>query len=237
MGRLVDEWKNKSLGQVLLDHLRTWYRTMDKPDPWPEEIDRAVHSPDALPVCHHCFLPQEYDKNRWFCSACGHVTGPYNNVMPFIRIFSVGEVFRAGVGREARYTFLSVTGYISAGFLKMLFLFPFYAYRLLRNLHTQIQRAKKMENENESQRLSGLFVWGVVLCLLLIAPSLLIAARAFYYTIPTGPRIHQLQTTTYSMPIRIAETNYPPDTEVFSPMPTQTTRGVVQRKIFINGPM
>lgn len=34
------------------------------PDPWPEEVDAAVRSPEAVPLCIDCLYPQEH--HHWF---------------------------------------------------------------------------------------------------------------------------------------------------------------------------
>jgi len=99
-----------------------------QPDPWPDEIDQAVRDPDALSVCHHCFAPQSGEE--WFCSECGTAVGPYNNMMPYLHVFSTGEVLRSGVGPAARFTMLTVPGYILLGLSEAFVLAPLYYVRL-----------------------------------------------------------------------------------------------------------
>lgn len=88
-----------------------WIRDLPvPPDPWDAEIASNLESPEATPVCHHCFSPQEHD--RWFCPDCGTATGPYNNVMPYLAVFSRGEVLRNGVYHHIQYNGLSVFRYV-----------------------------------------------------------------------------------------------------------------------------
>ncbi len=50
------------------------------PDPWGEEVEAALNQGEAVPLCHHCFTPQEH--NGWFCPSCASTTGPYCNYLP-----------------------------------------------------------------------------------------------------------------------------------------------------------
>ena len=79
-------------------------------DPWDEETEKAVQSEGAVPLCHHCLTPQEH--NGWFCPQCGATVGPYCNYLPYIYIFSQGEVLRAGVSERMRHNKLITFGYI-----------------------------------------------------------------------------------------------------------------------------
>jgi hypothetical protein len=65
------------------------------PDPWPEEVDLSVRAPDAIPLCIDCLYPQE--GRPWFCPHCRYPTGEFVTMMPYLRIFSVGEILRRGV--------------------------------------------------------------------------------------------------------------------------------------------
>jgi hypothetical protein len=90
-------------------------------DPWGPEIEQALDEDEAVPLCHHCLTPQEH--NGWFCPHCGATVGPYCNYMPYIFLFSQGEVLRAGVCERLRHTPLIIIGYIlvSLGFFSVLF--------------------------------------------------------------------------------------------------------------------
>ena len=117
---------------------------INKPDPWPPEIDKEIRKPEAICVCHRCFTPQE--TATWFCPDCGTAVGPYNNTMPFIRIFSMGEVVRSAVNKNAWSTPLRIIGYFITGFLAYSLFFPFYAFRLIWNF------AKKNTSDNDEIR-------------------------------------------------------------------------------------
>src|SRR5438270_680281 len=88
---LVGEIALCGLVIVALWRLFVWIRESPKtPDPWDAEIENQLHEPDAVEICPHCFTAQQPD--GWFCPNCGKATGPYNNLMPFIYVFSEGEV-------------------------------------------------------------------------------------------------------------------------------------------------
>ncbi len=69
--------------------------TARRPDPWPAELDAAVQSPLAVPLCLNCLCPQE--RHSWFCPICGYPTGDFVALMPYLNNFVVGEVLRRGV--------------------------------------------------------------------------------------------------------------------------------------------
>jgi len=101
-------------------------------DPWGEEIDNALNQDDAVPVCHHCLTPQEH--NGWFCPECGATVGPYCNYLPYVYIFSQGEVLRAGVTERLRPTPLIVVGYVLFSFGMVAIAAPVYWFFLFKNL-------------------------------------------------------------------------------------------------------
>jgi len=106
--------KHYSIGQFLYDTVYAKPRRLilrpPPPDPWPPEVDTAVRRGNAVPVCHRCFTPQI--NTGWFCFNCGTAIGSYNNVLPYIRIFSVGEVLRAAVAPEIPLTRFKIVGYV-----------------------------------------------------------------------------------------------------------------------------
>ena len=88
-----------------------WVREAPQtPDPWDVEVEHSLEEPEAVEICHHCFHPQP--PNAWFCGNCGSAVGPYNNLMPFVNVFSTGEVLRNGVMDKLRPNLLIVSGYL-----------------------------------------------------------------------------------------------------------------------------
>jgi len=94
-----------------------------------------VRSADAIPVCHRCTTP--YELPVWFCPVCGAAVGPYNNLMPYVRIFSIGEALRSGVGPEAHFNRFRVLAYASIGLIEYGMFSPFYFIRLYLNFRKQ----------------------------------------------------------------------------------------------------
>ena len=122
---------------VLLCLMGRWLRASSPstPDPWPEEVASAVSDPEVQPLCHRCLTP--HPDEGWFCPVCGAAVGPYNNYMPYLQIFSEGEVLRAGVTDHYRRSALVVTGYVLLS-LSTLFIFaPIYWFFLMRHLREQ----------------------------------------------------------------------------------------------------
>src|SRR5271168_3423403 len=85
-------------------------RPATSPDPWDKEIEKALHEPEAVEVCHRCFDPVK--EGAWFCEHCGCAVGPYNNLMPYVIVFSQGEVLRNGINDKLRPNALIVVGYL-----------------------------------------------------------------------------------------------------------------------------
>ena len=117
------------------------------PDPWPPEVDEALRQEEAVPLCHHCLTPQQH--NGWFCPQCGATVGPYCNYLPYVYLFSQGEVLRAGITERLRHSPLIIIGYIvvSLGlfaFVSPLWLcLPVYWFLFGKNL----QRRSEAEHE------------------------------------------------------------------------------------------
>ncbi len=108
---------------------------MDAPrtlDPWGTEIDEALTREEALPLCHHCLTPQQH--NGWFCPECGATVGPYSNYMPFIYVFSQGEVLRSGVTERMRRSPLITMGFVLLSLGMFAVAAPFYWFFLFKNL-------------------------------------------------------------------------------------------------------
>jgi len=110
-----------------------WFRKpATSADPWGEEIEKAVHEPEAVEVCHRCLDP--VPPNAWFCEHCGCSVGPYNNWMPYLSVFSQGEVLRNGVDDKLPRNALIVAGYLFFSILMYSFFAPIYWIFLFRNL-------------------------------------------------------------------------------------------------------
>lgn len=129
----IKEWGTRSLGDILAVRLCRFLEGWKiKPThPWPEELDEAVNSPESELLCSRCFTPQKGD--AWFCPKCGAAVGPYNNTMPFLPIFSTGEVLRAGTGSKLKRTPLTTIGYVLVSSSEYLIFAPLYLYRFVRN--------------------------------------------------------------------------------------------------------
>lgn len=105
------------------------------PDPWDKEIEIALHEPEAVEVCHRCFDP--VTPNSWFCRRCGCAVGPYNNLMPFILVFSQGEVLRNGVNDKLPRNAFIVAGYLLVSLCMYAIFAPIYWIFLFRHLKRQ----------------------------------------------------------------------------------------------------
>jgi len=96
---------------VAVYRLWRWLATAGRAiEPWDRDVDDALESPDAVPLCEHCLTPQEHA--GWFCPSCGATVGPYCNYLPYVYPFSVGESLRAGVTGRLRCTWLIKIGYV-----------------------------------------------------------------------------------------------------------------------------
>ena len=101
-------------------------------DPWGDEVNQALDQEDAVPLCHHCFTPQQHD--GWFCPECGATVGPYSNCLPFVYVFSQGEVVRAGVNERIRRGPLVVVGLVLLSISMCAVAAPFYWFFLFKHL-------------------------------------------------------------------------------------------------------
>ncbi len=106
------------LALAVLWRLIGWIREAPPtPDPWDAEVEQKLQEPETLEICHRCLSPQE--PGAWFCKHCGAAVGPYNNLMPFINVFSEGEVLRNGISDRFRNRPFIAAGYflISLSFI------------------------------------------------------------------------------------------------------------------------
>jgi hypothetical protein len=120
-----------AIAAALFWRLIVWVREAPvKPDPWDAQVERELS--EAPEACPNCSTPQS--PNAWFCPHCGRAVGPYNNLMPFVQIFSEGEVLRNATNRHLRNRPVIIIGYVLLGltFLPLFFL-PIYWYSLFRN--------------------------------------------------------------------------------------------------------
>jgi hypothetical protein len=123
--RLIGEVGLAVLAVGLLWRLFVWaVQLPTSPDPWGKEIEKALHEPEAVEVCHRCFNP--VTPFSWFCKHCGCAVGPYNNWMPYLNVFSEGEILRNGVNDKLGLNALIVVGYLLVS-LNLYFVFaPIY---------------------------------------------------------------------------------------------------------------
>ena len=102
-----------------------------RPDPWDAETEQKISESEAREVCPHCSTPQPPD--AWFCAHCGRAVGPYNNLMPYVQVFSEGEVFRNGTSGRFRNRPLILLGYFLMTLGTFPILAPIYLLSLLLN--------------------------------------------------------------------------------------------------------
>ncbi len=122
--------------------VREWSRRLPvPPDPWDSSITEHLDDPDCLPVCHRCLTPQTH--HGWHCPQCGTVVGPYGNYLPYVYLFSLGEVFRNGVQHHLTQSPLVKMGYLALSACEYTLFAPVYWFFLFRNL----KRCKKLDEE------------------------------------------------------------------------------------------
>jgi hypothetical protein len=80
------------------------------PDPWGSEIEEALQSGEAMPLCTHCLEPQ--DHHGWFCPNCGAAAGPDSPLLVPVQMYYLGHAFRAATGAFAKRNPLVFLGYI-----------------------------------------------------------------------------------------------------------------------------
>jgi hypothetical protein len=118
---------------VLIKYLILWFQTSAcKPDPWGKDVDDAVHQSNAAPLCYRCLSP--HDEDCCFCPECGSATGLYNNLNPYLYIFSLGEMLRLGVSGPIKRNVTTILGYLLLSLSEYLIFAPLYWFFLFRNL-------------------------------------------------------------------------------------------------------
>jgi hypothetical protein len=126
-----------------------WVRNAPvRPDPWDAEFEQKMQDPDTLEFCHHCSTPQP--PGAWFCEHCGSAVGPYNNLMPYVCVFSQGEVFRNGVTDKLAASPLTIVGYLLYSLGNYLVFAPIYWFFLFKNLkRLKRERLDHLQHEVE----------------------------------------------------------------------------------------
>jgi hypothetical protein len=117
------------LAFAALWRLIAWVREAPQtPDPWDAEVEQQLQNPETREICHRCMTPHE--PGVWFCQHCGAAVGPYNNLMPFLNVFSEGEVLRNGISDRFRNRPFIAAGYLlimASIFLSMVVNYPLVA--------------------------------------------------------------------------------------------------------------
>jgi hypothetical protein len=127
--------------------LIAWVREAPiKPDPWDAEVEQKLSDPEAVEICPHCLTEQP--PTAWFCSHCGKAVGPYNNLMPFVNVFSEGEVLRNGATGQFRNRPLIVIGYMLLSLAAYSFFAPIFWFFLLSNLKRPPNEREPTEDQN-----------------------------------------------------------------------------------------
>ena len=129
---------------VGLWRLFVWIRDAPAtPNPWSVEIEESLEQPDATPICHR-FLTA-YSNDSWFCEHCGNAVGPYNNLMPFVCVFSQGEILRNGVTDKLRANPLTIIGYLIYSLANYFIFAPIYWFFFFKNL----KRLKQLPKDDD----------------------------------------------------------------------------------------
>jgi len=120
------------IAAIVVRFLR-WCREGEiRPNPWGPEVDAALESPEVFPVCLRCSAP--HSETAWFCPECGAAVGDFNNWNPYLYIFSLGEVLRAGAFGQIRWSWLTVLGYLLLSAGEYVIFAPVYWFRCIRNM-------------------------------------------------------------------------------------------------------
>ena len=135
---------------VGLWRLIVWVREAPvKPDPWDAEVEQKLSDPETAEVCPYCLTPQPF--TAWFCGHCGKAVGPYNNLMPFLNVFSEGEVLRNGTTGRFRNRPLVLIGYVLITLGINPFFAPIYWFFLLSNLKRPSDKRETVQEPTQSE--------------------------------------------------------------------------------------
>ena len=137
------------LALAALWRLLVWVRDAPRtPDPWDAVVEQKLQEPETQEVCPHCSTPQP--PAAWFCSHCGKAVGPYNNLMPFVQVFSEGEVLRnSASGRFRNRRLIAIGSFLMVLAINPIFA-PIYLFLLLSNLKGS--RGGQVPTEAQSAR-------------------------------------------------------------------------------------
>lgn len=131
-----------ALGTIAVIRLILWVRRLPvSADPWDQKTAETLTAAETSGVCHKCSQP--HSDNQPFCEHCGAAVGDYNNVLPYVYIFSQGEVLRTGATGTFRVNAMTIGGYLIYSLSCYLIFAPIYWYLLFRN----IQRIKAEEGK------------------------------------------------------------------------------------------
>ena|ERR1017187_1797384 len=119
------------------------------PDPWNAEVGQKLSEPDAVEVCSRCLTEQP--PTAWFCNHCGKAVGPYNNLMPYLNVFSEGEVLRNGTTGRFRNRPFILIGYLLITLGINPFFAPIYWFFLLSNLKRPPGKQEPAADQNALQ--------------------------------------------------------------------------------------
>jgi hypothetical protein len=127
--------------------LIVWVRESPvRPDPWDAELEKKLSEPEAFEICPHCLTEQS--STAWFCQKCGSAVGPYNNLMPYVHVFSEGEVFRNGVAGRFRNRPLVLIGLILIALSTYFVFAPIYLILLFYNWTRPAAGTESVEEQN-----------------------------------------------------------------------------------------
>lgn len=108
---------------------RTW-ASLAAPDPWTAAEDAAAREAAAVSLCTNCLYPQ--DRHTWFCPRCGFTSGEYVHLMPYLYVFTWGEVLRRGVSGPPEPGFWRKFGSVVLSVLSYVIFAPAYWYWMVR---------------------------------------------------------------------------------------------------------
>lgn len=115
---------------AVLWRLIVWVRDAPvRPDPWDAEVEKQLSEPGAAEICPHCLTKQS--PTAWFCKKCGSAVGPYNNLMPYVMVFSQGEALRNSAAGRFRNRPLVLTGLVLIALSTFFIFAPVYLLLLL----------------------------------------------------------------------------------------------------------